>query len=318
MSATHGTPDISIIVCTHNRAMSLNDTLEALAAQEVRDGLSMELVVVDNKSTDQTRDVVMASAQASRWPVRYLFEGRTGKSHALNHGIREAQAPWLLFTDDDVIPDPSWVQALSDAASTHEADGVGGRILPLWSKQPPAWLTGQRKLLESLALIDCGPEPAMDGIHTAYRIYGANMAFRRAVFSEIGAFRTDLGPLGLRQRHGEDTEMLIRAHQAGKRLLYTPHAVVRHKVPPERMRLRYFRQLKFYQGRTAVLCGEIAPRPFPRWLVRQCGERALRSLWAYGTGRFERGVQQEMGFWEQLGMLITFMKSPPTTGARRT
>ena len=308
------TPDISLIVCTYNRAKSLQDTLRALAAQEAHEGLSLELVVVDNHSTDETRQVVMAAAQASRWPVRYLFEDRLGKSHALNHGVLEAQAPWLVFTDDDVIPEPSWAQALHDAGSAHQVDCVGGRILPLWSKQPPAWLVGQQRLLESLALLDGGPEPVMDGIHTAYRIYGANMALRKAVFDEVGLFRTDLGPMGLRPRHGEETEMLIRAHHAGKLILYTPHAVVRHKVPAERMRLGYFRRVRFYAGRAAVLRGELAPKPFPRWLVRQCGEHLLQSLWAYGTGRLERGVQQEITFWEQLGMLIEFMNHSRANG----
>ena len=314
MSSTNGAPHISVIVCTYNRAQSLKNTLDALAMQEVRDGVSIELVVVDNSSTDDTRQVVMAAAQASRWPVRYLFEGRLGKSHALNHGILEAQAPWLVFTDDDVIPEPSWAQVLYDAGSAYQADCVGGRILPLWSTQPPAWLAGQQRLLESLALLDGGPEPVMDGIHTAYRIYGANMAFRKSVFSQVGAFRTDLGPMGLRPRHGEETELLIRAHYAGKRLVYTPHAVVHHKVPAERMRLGYFRRVRFYAGRAAVLRGEVALKPFPRWLVRQCGEHLLRSLWAYGTGRFVQGVEQEMSFWEQLGELVEFLQPSCSNG----
>src|SRR3989338_6037339 len=133
------TPHLSIILCTYNRADSLRDTLQALAMQQAREGLSMEVVVADNNSTDETRHVV--EAQASRWPVRYLFEGCLGKSHALNHGISAAQAPWLAFTDDDVIPEPSWAQALYDAGRALNADCVGGRTLPLWAPEPPRGVT---------------------------------------------------------------------------------------------------------------------------------------------------------------------------------
>ena len=311
------TPDISVIVCTYNRAKSLQDTLRALAAQEARDGLLLELVVVDNSSTDETRDVVGAAGQTSRWPVRYLFEGRLGKSRALNYGIREARAQWLVFTDDDVIPEPSWAQALYDAGCTYEADCVGGRILPLWAKEPPSWLAGQQLALESLALLDCGSEPRLDGIHTAYRIYGANMAFRKAVFEDVGPFRVDLGPTGLQCIHGEETDFLVRAHHAGKRLAYAPEAVVRHKVPMERMRLRYFRRLRFYEGRSSVMRGELARTPFPRWLVRRCGEHLLRSLWAYGRGRITQGVHNELVFWQQFGELVEVAKPSRANGVPR-
>ena len=318
MSRTNGAPHVSVIVCTYNRAESLRETLRALQGQAVDDGLAYEIIVVDNHSRDHTPSIVEQLARQRQTPIRYVFEPAQGLSRARNRGIREARGELIAFTDDDVIPDSGWVEALWQAAERFSADAVGGRILPLWAAEPPAWLVNQHSLLESLSLLDRGPEPVIGDIHTAYRIYGANMAFRKALFQEIGVFRIDLGVSGSTQMRGEDTELVVRVHRAGKRVAYAPEAVVRHKVPPERMRLRYFRQLKFYQGRTAVLCGEIAPRPFPRWLVRQCGEHALRSLWAYGTGRFERGVQQEMGFWEQLGMLITFMESPPTNGARRT
>ena len=70
------------------------------------------------------------------------------------------------------------------------------------------------------------------------------------------------------------------------------------------MRLGYFRRVRFYEGRAAVLRGELTLKPFPRWLVRQCGEHLLRSLWAYGTGRLASGVAQEITFWEQLGQLV--------------
>lgn len=311
------TPHMSVIVCTYNRAESLRDTLQGLQAQTVGSGLAFEVVVVDNNSRDHTPVVVEALARERRGLVRYIFEPVQGLSHARNRGIREARGELLAFTDDDVVPDAGWVEALWQAAERFQADGVGGRILPLWAKQPPAWLAGQRLVLESLAILDGGPEPVMNGIHTAHRIYGANMAFRQSVFEQLGGFRTDLGVVGSKQMRGDETELLVRAHQAGKRLVYAPQAVVHHKVPAERMRLSYLRQLRFYEGRSSVVRGEVASKPFPRWLVRQCGEHLLGSMWAYGTGRRSRGVEQELTFWQQAGQLAALMTPPRANGARR-
>ena len=317
MSGSSGAPQVSVIVCTYNRAESLRDTLRALQAQMVSDGLAFEVVVVDNNSRDHTPAVVEACAHGRGRPIRYIFEPVQGLSHARNRGIREARGELLAFTDDDVVPDADWVEALWQAAERFQADAVGGRILPLWAKEPPAWLAGQQPLLESLALLDGGPEPVMNGIHTAYRIYGANMAFRKAIFSEIGAFRTDLGVVGSKQMRGDETDFLVRAHHAGKRLLYAPQAVVHHKVPAERMRLGYFRRVRFGEGRATVRCGELAPKPFPRWLVRQCGEHLLRSVWAYGRGRLAQGVHQEMVFWEQAGELVELVTPSRANGTPR-
>lgn len=310
------TPCVSVLICTYNRADSLRDTLQALQ-DETASRVSYEIVVVDNNSADHTRRVVEEAAGTHLRPVHYLFEGRQGKSHALNLGVQESRGELIAFTDDDVIPQAGWVEALWQAAEQFQADAVGGRILPLWAEEPPAWLPGQLRLMESLALLDGGPEPVMNGIHTAYRIYGANMALRKIIFNDIGGFRTDLGPLGRSPTRGEETELLIRAHRAGKRLLYAPQAVVHHKVPAERMRLGYLRRAKFHGGRALVLGGELSSKPFPRWLVRQCGEHLLRSLWAYGTGRFAQGVGQEMSFWEQLGELAEILQPSHANGTRR-
>src|SRR5437762_3176643 len=95
---------ISAIVCTYNRCESLRDTLTALKQQHLRNGSSLEILVVDNNSRDLTKKVVSEAAKESGWPIRYVFESRQGKSSALNRGIREAAGEFLVMTDDDMIP----------------------------------------------------------------------------------------------------------------------------------------------------------------------------------------------------------------------
>ena len=309
-------PQVSVVVCTYNRAESLRDTLLALQRQVITNGVDFEVVVVDNNSADHTSRVVEQCAREGTRPVRYFFEPTQGKTHALNLSIRESRGELLAFTDDDVVPEPGWVEALWNAAERFQADGVGGRILPLWAKRPPSWLEGQQTLLSSLALIDEGAQPIVGSIHTAYRTCGANMAFRKTVCEEIGGFRTDLGPNGARLWRGDDLDFVVRAFRAGKRIVYSPDAVVRHKVPVERMRLMYFRKWKFQAGlmQALILPEELGPG-FPRWLVRKCVEEMMRALWAYGRGCFKQGVCHEMTFWEELGKLIQITRAPRASGA---
>ena len=90
--------DVSVVVCTYNRAGLLARALTALQGQRTTPGLSWELVVVDNASTDRAKDVIEAAKVASDVPIVYVFEGRQGKGFALNSGVDAARGDILAFT----------------------------------------------------------------------------------------------------------------------------------------------------------------------------------------------------------------------------
>src|SRR3954447_809353 len=93
------TVDVSVVICTRNRAASLRSTLDALAGVALPDGWSIELVVGDNGSTDGTCEVVK-NASLRGMEGRYVREEMPGKSRAYNRGISEARGRVMLFTDD--------------------------------------------------------------------------------------------------------------------------------------------------------------------------------------------------------------------------
>src|ERR1700734_3508684 len=134
---------ITIILCTYNRCASLAKALESTAAMTLPGSAEWEVLVVDNNSTDQTREVV--EGFHSRYPrhFRYLFEPQQGKSYALNAGVREARGDILAFTDDDVTVEPTWLQNLTAPLKTGECVGTSGRTLPEQSFSPPRWLGGE-------------------------------------------------------------------------------------------------------------------------------------------------------------------------------
>src|SRR4026208_1092011 len=110
-------PSATVLICTYNRAGLLDATLASLRRLPTR--RHWDILVVDNNSTDDTRDVVMRHAAVSPVPLTWLFEGTQGKSVGLNAGINHSRGDIIVFTDDDVIVEDAWLDA---ACTSLESD----------------------------------------------------------------------------------------------------------------------------------------------------------------------------------------------------
>jgi glycosyltransferase involved in cell wall biosynthesis len=242
-------PKISVILCTHNRAHTLTTALESIAAQSISESVGWDVVVVDNNSSDETRQVVEDFKRRYPDRFRYFFEKQQGISHARNRGIQEAHGEILAFIDDDETAAPNWLQNLTANLHNGEWSGAGGRILPQWNCDRPRWLSDKSRLtLAPLAVFDLGTK---EGPLTESP-FGANMAFRKEVFNACGGFRTDLGRVGKGMLSGEDSELGRRVFAAGRRLRYEPSALTYHPVEEYRVSRKYFLQWWFNKGRTDV------------------------------------------------------------------
>ncbi|HXT94782.1 MAG TPA: glycosyltransferase family 2 protein [Polyangia bacterium] len=240
--------DVSVILCTYNRAALLRRVLEQLVGQSTAAELAWEVLVVDNNSKDDTGAV--AEEFVRRFPGRFRAarETRQGKSWALNSALDLAAGKILAFTDDDVELDSRWLQELVRPFSDPACMGVGGRIVPLFNQGQPRWLSGalSAELRAPLVAFDLGDAP----LPLKLAPYGANMAFRREMFQRHGRFRTDIGPSGNNVVKGEDVELAQRMLDAGEPFVYAPAALVRHPVEPMRQRRQYFLRWWFEYGRT--------------------------------------------------------------------
>jgi glucosyl-dolichyl phosphate glucuronosyltransferase len=240
--------NVTVILCTYNRCQSLAKALESAAALRLPESVDWEVLVVDNNSSDRTREVVEGFCRRHPGHFRYLFESTQGKSHALN-GIREARGDILAFTDDDATVEPTWLHNLTAALQNSEWAGAGGRVFPERTFSPPRWLSlKERYALGPLALFDLGPEAG----ELAEPPFGNNMAFRKAMFEKYGGFRTDLGPNPNNEIRGEDTAFGRRLLDEGERLRYEPSAVVYHGIPESRLQKKYFLAWWFDKARAGI------------------------------------------------------------------
>jgi len=304
--------DISIIICTYNRCRSLETVLESIQKLDIPPALTWETLVVDNNSRDATRETVEKFTRFERRNITYIFEGRQGKSHALNTGIAAAKGEILAFTDDDVTIDPSWLINIKKTFDTYDCAGIGGKIVPVFPGKKPYWVRTDSPFpyMNVLGSFDYGDEC----LEFQSPPYGANMAFRKTVFAVHGQFRTDLGPTeGNLLGKGEDSEISLRLLKRGEKLRYVPDAVVYHRVQDEKLTKKSFQSYYFNYGRFRARTGCVEfPRNavcyfgVPRFMFRILFRKYLDWVLSFDG---KHRMTLKLDYYEFLGRITEYMNS---------
>ncbi len=152
----------SIVIPTYNRASELRQTLASLA--KLKASAPWEVIVVDNNSSDDTRQLVQQAVDTFPATLRYLFESNVGRSSALNTGIRAANGKIIATTDDDVRVESDWLDQAEQGLEQEKCDFVGGKVLPIWLGPRPAWISNYGgRHWSVIALLDYGPKPVEFG-----------------------------------------------------------------------------------------------------------------------------------------------------------
>jgi GT2 family glycosyltransferase/peptidoglycan/xylan/chitin deacetylase (PgdA/CDA1 family) len=225
------TTSISIIVPTFNRADWLREAVESLENQVTDGRFTYEIVVIDNASTDATRDTAIELAESSRVPVKYFYQPISGDAPTRNMGIRNSEGQWLAFFDDDQFADPEWLRELHNAACTTEAAVIGG---PVHLDLPPQQLEYLGPLCRK-ALREIAFYPALHPYLKKHLPGTGNALVKRAVFDDLGMFDESM------TSGGSDHDFFLRAREARYVLWYTPSAIIRHRIPASRLTEAYFR-----------------------------------------------------------------------------
>jgi glucosyl-dolichyl phosphate glucuronosyltransferase len=282
--------EVTVIICTRNRAKQLASVLESATALRVPEGLQWEFLLVDNGSTDNTAEVAMTFAD--RLPMRVVREDTPGLSNARNKGVSEARGRYLCWTDDDVVIDPGWLAAYVEAFRKHpDAAIFGGRVLPrLEGGGAPSWFVEHYlapPIASPMAYRDLGDaELALNSIGNLVP-YGANFALRTAEQRQA-LYDPELGVSPMHKRLGEEVDVIHRMMTAGASGWWVPNSIVNHIIPPARQTAAYIFEYYFLAGATAAHLHSNRPAdnhlaakghtPLPRW---RSYRRALRRLASY-------------------------------------
>ena len=296
---------ISVIIPTRNRADLLSLAIQSLLPQTL-DKDHFETLIVDNGSTDQTKDVMKKYInQLSN--LRYIYAPEPGLHIGRHRGMREAKGDVLVFADDDIEATPSWLESYHRLFFDSQVAMAGGNNLPLFVQPPPSWLkclwkfskSGGGRALSTLSILhlnsglrECSP----------YMVWGCNFAIRKSVLVEAGGFHPDLMPVELIQYQGDGETYVSRyIAESGLKCMFHPGASIYHKVTPERMTHSYFRQRGYSQGvsdsYTALRDQDIAQQNLMLraavWLWHQLKDRIYLNAEArQALNEFKRGHRE--------------------------
>ncbi len=260
----------SIAICTYNRATLLSGTLQSLQKVVGIDQADVEVVVINNASTDNTPAVL--DEFSSRLPLRHFYEAQQGHCFARNRAVQEARGQIVVWTDDDVELDSQWLAAYREATVAEQHVFWGGPIIPRFLAPPPTWIRKNwTRLAGCYAERQLGSTPRL--LTAECLPYGANFAVRHSHARQFG-FNTQLGRKADNLVGEDERDFLLRLLASGCSGMWVPTATLYHLIPQERLRLDYIS--RYFAGQASVAWQRgIAPEMSARELKQAIGHHRL-------------------------------------------
>ena len=272
----------AVVVCCHNSRSRLPSTLKALSLTEQR--LSVEVVLVDNASTDGTGEY---AAEVWRelgvpFPLRVVAEPNPGLSNARRRGVFAAQNDIVIFCDDDNLLDPDYISIAVSTFADPTVGAVGGQATPIFESQDVDNAVYSHGHWLALGVQALG---SADVTNERGYLWGAGLAAPRSLLSLIYScptFPVMLGRSGKALSSGDDSELCWALRVLGKRLVYREELRLSHRIPSARTQLSYFQGLRAADGWSGHI------RSFADAIETTRGQRWMRSA-AGSVVRLVRG-----------------------------
>jgi glucosyl-dolichyl phosphate glucuronosyltransferase len=241
---------LSVVIPTRNRAELLKSALTSLRSQTLSPK-EFEILVIDNGSTDQTKDVVYSFEDLVN--LRYFFDSTPGLHVGRHRGLKEARGDILVYGDDDIEAFPTWLEAIADNFADPTVAMVGGNNIPNFESQPPSWLQTlwEKPCLDGHAIpfLSVIELPKVKEDFSPGYVWGCNFSIRKQVLLDAGGFHPDGVPQeSIRFRGDGESHVSKYVEQQGLRCVFDARASVKHCVSTDRMTLGYFKKRAFSQG----------------------------------------------------------------------
>ncbi len=216
---------VDIVIATRGRGDLIDGTIESLRRCAHTDFI---LWIIDQSDDAATkRAVERHSAIDAR--VKYLYTDQRGISVSRNIGVRAGHAPYLLFTDDDCVVKPDWIDIMVGELARDDTWAVFGKVIPDENYHPPlaANVTPVHRSIP-MALKDSPDRKVYVGSRLNLGFgHGASFGMRRDRFEQLGGYDELLG-VGGKLRSWNDRDIGYRILKRGGRIVYTPAAVMYH------------------------------------------------------------------------------------------
>lgn len=239
--------DFTVAIPTYNGANRLSKLLECLQNQIHTENFTWEIIVVDNNSTDNTREVVETYQKnwQRAYPLKYFLESKQGAGYARQRAIEEAKGKFVGFLDDDNYPLDDWVAKAYAFGHAHpKAGAYGSQIHPLWEVEPPK---NFQRLAPFLAITERGNLPLIYQPKTKLLPPSAGLVVRKKAWIECVPQQCILtGRIQGNMLTGEDIEVLSYIQKAGWEIWYNPEMEIYHEIPSWRLQKEYL--IPFFRG----------------------------------------------------------------------
>ena len=245
---------ISVIICTNNGAFHIPETLRCIAKQEKTSDFNVEVIVIDNASTDGTADVTRKIWRESESPfeIKILFEPKPGKSNALITGFDNAQYEYLLICDDDNRLFPDYFSKAFKMMENDTSIGVlGGQGIPDFETTPPFWFETYKQFFAVGKQLDKSGEV----INDYNSIYSAGALLRNSIWITLKKINFKFCLTTLRDKNpisGEDTELFEMISMMGYKLWINNDMKFNHYLPSKRVTWNYLKKFNYGIGRSNI------------------------------------------------------------------
>lgn len=288
----------TIIIPTFNRADLLRSALKSVGELRIPEGWQVDLLVVDNRSTDGTREVVESFAREAAIETRRVEEPRQGLNHARNRGLLSSSSEWVAYLDDDMLVVPGWLEAFAEAVESHSPGALTGKVEPWFEEPPPEWLTPRVLRSVTSAYSLKGERTYRMPANRGHELPGCNFAVRRRLALDLGGFHPSLDRAGGGMLAGGDFELGQKLVLAKAAIFYVPGCSIRHFISKHKISVEGLSRRWYGLGATSRVLSELngagpTARKRLRLLLRfgrQCGASRIYST----LGRRSQAVESRL------------------------